>query len=82
MPEQVLDDHYFGLSAIVTVGMQLVFFFIAFFLQIDKVRLPRSGLRWCDVQRFHDPSRAARAACGPTHPAIRLVPMHADSRDA
>lgn len=33
----VFDEYYLGITALVTVGMQLLFFLIAYFLQFDKV---------------------------------------------
>jgi hypothetical protein len=38
MAVEVLDDNYVALIAILTVGVQLVGYFIAYCLQVDKVR--------------------------------------------
>lgn len=37
MAAHALDDYYLGLTALITVVFQLIFFFIAFALQFDKV---------------------------------------------
>jgi hypothetical protein len=33
------DTHFLGLTAIITVGFQLLFFFVAYAYKFDKVRL-------------------------------------------
>lgn len=37
MPVDILDEDHFAISAIVTVGMQLIFFTVAATFQMDKV---------------------------------------------
>lgn len=37
MPIHVLDKYYLGLTAIITVGYQLAFFAVAFYLHFDKL---------------------------------------------
>jgi len=41
MRVDVLDDNYMALSALVTIGMQLAFFAVAYSFQFDKVS-------WCE----------------------------------
>lgn len=51
-PVHVLDDYYLGITALVTVGIQLVCFFIAYYFQFDKI----TGKSFLSFQPT-DPSR-------------------------
>lgn len=37
MPIQIWDENHLGISAVVTIGMQIIFFIIAATFQLDKL---------------------------------------------
>ena len=41
MAVEVLDEYYFGITALVTVGFQLLGFLIAYACQFDKITVGR-----------------------------------------
>ncbi|KAJ3490518.1 hypothetical protein NLG97_g5764 [Lecanicillium saksenae] len=45
-PTHVLDDYYLGITAIITVGFQLICFFIAYACQFDKITDLAGGLNF------------------------------------